>query len=478
MAQRNLQGFAVMLLMWFPTSLALPKGEVTVPELLPGPSGQITLRFSTLARDIELQLLPDDAFLAPGMQIEHVGRAGGAEKGMAGLQHCFYSSREPLAAVSLCKGVQGAFLLGQDRYVIQPMDTRGDQDRLGQHLVFKSGTGDTQGWGSKSREYKQDRSPHEWRKQDIGTYQHKHSAETYGQNRGNMVWSKQNLVKKEKHRNNHNISSIVWKRHRSSTQKGHMSSQEGSDDDRNSQSSEKNTHSWTIHEESTKERDTAIVYPARHRRFVSEDRFVETLLVADASMVQFYGEDLKLHLLTLMSVAARIYKHPSLRNSVSLVVVKVLVVEDEEAGPEVSDNGGLTLRNFCNWQQSFNPPSDRNSEHYDTAILLTRQDFCGHESCDTLGVADIGTVCNPSKSCSVIEDDGLQAAYTLAHELGHVLSIPHDNSKNCEKLFGELGGHHLMAPLFLQLNKSVPWSPCSAMHLTDFFDTGHGKGIS
>lgn len=74
-----------------------------------------------------------------------------------------------------------------------------------------------------------------------------------------------------------------------------------------------------------------------------------------------------------MSMAARIYKHPSLRNSISLVVVKVLVVEEAAAGPEVSDNGGLTLRNFCSWQQRFNPPSDRHPEHYDTAILLTRQ---------------------------------------------------------------------------------------------------------
>ena len=56
------------------------------------------------------------------------------------------------------------------------------------------------------------------------------------------------------------------------------------------------------------------------------------------------------HILTLMSMAARIYKHPSLKNAISLVVVKVLVVDEEAAGPEVSDNGGLTLRNFCSWQ--------------------------------------------------------------------------------------------------------------------------------
>lgn len=79
------------------------------------------------------------------------------------------------------------------------------------------------------------------------------------------------------------------------------------------------------------------------------------------------------HVLTLMSMAARIYKHPSLKNAINLVVVKVLVVDDEAVGPEVSDNGGLTLRNFCSWQQQFNPLSDRHPEHYDTAILLTRQ---------------------------------------------------------------------------------------------------------
>lgn len=46
------------------------------------------------------------------------------------------------------------------------------------------------------------------------------------------------------------------------------------------------------------------------------------------------------------------------------------------------------------------------------------QDLCGAHSCDTLGMADVGTVCDPDKSCSIIEDDGLQAAFTVAHELG------------------------------------------------------------
>lgn len=97
------------------------------------------------------------------------------------------------------------------------------------------------------------------------------------------------------------------------------------------------------------------------------------MLVADQSMAEFHGSGLKHYLLTLFSVAARLYKHPSIRNSVSLVVVKILVIYEEQKGPEVTSNAALTLRNFCNWQKQHNPPSDRDGEHYDTAILFTRQ---------------------------------------------------------------------------------------------------------
>ncbi|KAA0701888.1 A disintegrin and metalloproteinase with thrombospondin motifs 8 [Triplophysa tibetana] len=214
--------------------------------------------------------------------------------------------------------------------------------------------------------------------------------------------------------------------------------------------------------------------PSRRKRFVSAPRFIETLVVADASLTHFYGDEIKHYLLTLMSVAAQIYKHPSIKNSINIVLVKMLIVEDEEVGPSVSSNGGVTLRNFCAWQQLFNPPSHRHPEHYDTAILFTREDICGHQSCDTMGVADVGTMCDSKRSCSVIEDNGLQAAFTTAHELGHVLSMPHDDAKNCEQLFGHLGEDHVMAPVFTQLRKTSPWSPCSALYVTEFFDNGYG----
>lgn len=212
----------------------------------------------------------------------------------------------------------------------------------------------------------------------------------------------------------------------------------------------------------------------RNKRFASVPRYVEVLVVADESMATFHGDDLKHYVLTLMSVAARLYKHSSILNSINLVVVGFTVLSDTDKGPKVSSNAALTLRNFCSWQKKLNKHSDKHPEYWDTAILFTKQDLCGSTTCDTLGMADVGTMCDPKRSCSVIEDDGLPSAFTTAHELGHVFNMPHDNVKACEEVFGKLKDNHMMSPTLIQIDRSRPWSVCSAAIITEFLDRGHG----
>ncbi|XP_078538069.1 A disintegrin and metalloproteinase with thrombospondin motifs 15 [Lissotriton helveticus] len=212
----------------------------------------------------------------------------------------------------------------------------------------------------------------------------------------------------------------------------------------------------------------------RARRFASIPRYVETLVVADESMAKFHGEDLRHYLLTLMATAARLYRHPSVQNPISIVVVKFMVLTEEEKGPKVTSNAALTLRSFCGWQKKWNKLSDRHPEYWDTAILFTKQDLCGSTTCDTLGMADVGTMCDPKRSCSVIEDDGLPSAFTTAHELGHVFNMPHDNVKACEDVFGKLQENHMMSPTLIQIDRANPWSGCSSAIITDFLDSGHG----
>ncbi|XP_020379997.2 A disintegrin and metalloproteinase with thrombospondin motifs 1 [Rhincodon typus] len=382
----------------------LELGAGASQELEPGQ--RIFYRLHAFGQQFVLELEPDHSFLAPVVTLQRLGdpepgkaQVDEKEEAEPDLRRCFYggtvnSLPGSLAAVSLCHGIQGAFVVEGAQYHIQPVNRT--------HL------GGMQ--------------PHFIRRTSLGSS------------------------------------------HRSDGTKCGVSDQDmpqTTDSTQTQQFGSKATPQPTGHQ--------------RAKRFVSSPRHVETLLVADNSMVEFHGSGLRHYLLTLMSVAAKLYKHPSIKNSISLVVVKILVVYEKEKGPDVSSNAALTLRNFCTWQRKHNPVSDRNPEHYDTAILFTRTDLCGAQTCDTLGMADVGTICDPSRSCSVIEDDGLQAAFTAAHELGHVFNMPHDDARQCLNTIPQNGNSHMMASTLSNLDRNQPWSACSAYMITSFLDNGHGE---
>ncbi|CAL9698535.1 unnamed protein product [Knipowitschia caucasica] len=213
----------------------------------------------------------------------------------------------------------------------------------------------------------------------------------------------------------------------------------------------------------------------RGRRSVSRARHVELLLVADESMTQKYGKELRHYLLTLASIASKLYGHASIENPVRLSVVNVMTVTQKERGLDVSKNAAATLKSFCRWQHAHNAAHDEHAQHHDAAILFTRQDLCGHHSCDTLGMADVGTICSPERSCAVIEDDGLHAAFTVAHEIGHLLGLSHDDSKFCEERFGVNSDKRLMSSILTSIDASKPWSKCTSATITDFFDDGNAE---
>lgn len=117
---------------------------------------------------------------------------------------------------------------------------------------------------------------------------------------------------------------------------------------------------------------------------------------------------------------------------------------DEQQEKNWYGSAHRTLRHFCRWQYEHNHPNDDHPLHYDTAILLTKIDLCSkndynpnnemdrnvnwrrtmakitRSSCDTLGLAHSGQICDPETSCAIVEDNGLSAAFTIAHELGHL----------------------------------------------------------
>ncbi|XP_051522351.1 A disintegrin and metalloproteinase with thrombospondin motifs 15-like [Myxocyprinus asiaticus] len=362
----------------------------------------VVYRISAFNQEFYLNLLPDSSFLAPDGTFQYDTSSLGSD-----FRRCFYSGdvntdTNSYAALSLCRGVRGAFSYNGMEY----------------HLERRS-SNTTLGLTSDDAE----------KTHIIRRRRHINSPFTANSTSRCGVTSDSN-------------HGVVGSLEKYQHLKGHT--------------------------------ETLMKSMSRSKRFASLPRYVEVLVVADESMAKFHGDDLKHYLLTLMSVTAKLYKHPSILNSISIVVVKLMVINEAEKGPTVSSNAALTLRNFCTWQKKLNKNNDKHPEYWDTAILFTKQDLCGATTCDTLGMADVGTMCDPKRSCSVIEDDGLPSAFTAAHELGHVFSMPHDNVKACEEVFGKLKDNHMMSPTLIQIDHHSPWSICSAAIITDFLDSGHG----
>ncbi|XP_062325813.1 A disintegrin and metalloproteinase with thrombospondin motifs 9 [Osmerus eperlanus] len=212
----------------------------------------------------------------------------------------------------------------------------------------------------------------------------------------------------------------------------------------------------------------------RSKRFLSYPRFVEVMVVADNKMVEHHGNNLQHYILTLMSIVSSIYKDPSIGNLINIVIVNLVIINNDD-GPTISFNAQTTLKNFCIWQQDRNSPEENHHSHHDTAILITRQDICrARDKCDTLGLAELGTVCDPYRSCSISEDNGLSTAFTIAHELGHVFNMPHDDSNKCKEDGGK-NQQHVMAPTLNYYTNPWMWSKCSRKYITEFLDTGYGE---
>uniref|UniRef100_A0A8C8Z658 A disintegrin and metalloproteinase with thrombospondin motifs 7 n=1 Tax=Prolemur simus TaxID=1328070 RepID=A0A8C8Z658_PROSS len=212
-----------------------------------------------------------------------------------------------------------------------------------------------------------------------------------------------------------------------------------------------------------------------HQRSVSKEKWVETLVVADAKMVEYHGQpQVEHYVLTIMNMVAGLFHDPSIGNPIHITIVRLVLLEDEEDDLKVTHHADNTLRSFCKWQKSINMKGDAHPLHHDTAVLLTRKDLCVamNRPCETLGLSHVAGMCQPHRSCSVSEDTGLPLAFTVAHELGHSFGVQHDGSGNdCEPVGKR---PFVMSPQLLYDAAPLTWSRCSREYITRFLDRGWG----
>ncbi|XP_032893735.1 A disintegrin and metalloproteinase with thrombospondin motifs 20 isoform X2 [Amblyraja radiata] len=377
-----------------------------------------------------LNLSANSDFIAPSYTVSHLGSRWPGEP-HSDLKHCFYaghvnSQTEHTAVVSLCTGLMGTFKTRDGQYFLEPlMKPDGGQ--------FKD----------------EHNKPHL-------IYQHEPLNTNPLRKRNDPSHPCAPLDQNHKTRKNHlkmrSTGSI--KEHFTNLQDAVQLMRLSPTDPGLSNETQRHT---------------------RQKRFLSYPRFVEVMVTADSKMVYHHGRNLQHYILTLMSIVATIYRDSSVGNLINIIVVKLVVIHNEYEGPSISFNAATTLHNFCVWQQTQNTVDDAHPSHHDTAVLITREDICrARNKCDTLGLAELGTMCDPYRSCSISEENGLSAAFTIAHELGHVFNMPHDDSFKCKEA-GVKPQYHVMAPTLNYHTNPWTWSKCSRKYITEFLDTGYGE---
>uniref|UniRef100_A0A671MMB3 A disintegrin and metalloproteinase with thrombospondin motifs 20-like n=1 Tax=Sinocyclocheilus anshuiensis TaxID=1608454 RepID=A0A671MMB3_9TELE len=209
---------------------------------------------------------------------------------------------------------------------------------------------------------------------------------------------------------------------------------------------------------------------SRRKRFLSYPRFVELMVTADAKMVRHHRHNLEHYILTIMSVVAAIYRDPSVGNLINIVIVKLIVIHNEQEGPNINFYATATLHNFCMWQQSHNVLDDSHPGHHDTALLITREDICrAKDKCDTLG--KISHYCPDLLFLQYV--CGIKILIFCSSSL-HEFNMPHDDSPKCREA-GIKHQYHVMAPTLNYDTSPWSWSKCSRKYITDFLDTGYGE---
>ncbi|XP_078504179.1 A disintegrin and metalloproteinase with thrombospondin motifs 20 [Lissotriton helveticus] len=391
----------------------------------PGPRNTF-YHISAYGQLFRLSLSADASFIGPAFAVQHIG-AWSEQVESETQRHCYYSGQvnghpNHTVVLSLCGGLMGTFKVHDEEYFLEPVmkvDGSDDEEEHNKpHLIYKN------------EALKENTNRSIMMSCETSETTNIKQVFPLSPNSSNIF---EDLAVLQK-------TSSLW--YSSKNESGAANSSQ--------------SHS-------------------RKKRFLSYPRYVEVMVTADSKMAHHHGRNLQHYILTLMSIVAAIYKDPSIGNLINITIVKLLIIHNDEEGPAISYNAAKTLHNFCVWQQTQNIADDAHPSHHDTALLITREDICrASNKCDTLGLAELGTMCDPYRSCSISEENGLSAAFTIAHELGHVFNMPHDDSPKCKES-GVKHQFHVMAPTLNYNSSPWTWSKCSQKYVTDFLDTGYGE---
>ncbi|KAG8509453.1 A disintegrin and metalloproteinase with thrombospondin motifs 13 [Galemys pyrenaicus] len=212
--------------------------------------------------------------------------------------------------------------------------------------------------------------------------------------------------------------------------------------------------------------------PWRQRRAAGGVLHLELLVAVGPDVHQAHGEDTERYVLTNLNMGSELLRDPSLGTQFRVHLVKMAILTEPQAAPNITANITASLRSVCEWGRTVNSPDDTAPGHADLVLFITRFDLeLPDGNRQVRGVTQLGGACSPSWSCLIAEDTGFDLGVTIAHEIGHSFGLDHDGTaggSGCDP-----SGHVMASDGAAPTPGGLAWSECSRRQLQRLLSAGH-----
>ncbi|KAJ8019560.1 A disintegrin and metalloproteinase with thrombospondin motifs 9 [Holothuria leucospilota] len=205
-------------------------------------------------------------------------------------------------------------------------------------------------------------------------------------------------------------------------------------------------------------------------------KFLEIFLMLDVDFVNKYTPNHVDVALAIMNVVSRRFTEPTARVLLRIYIVRMVSLTSDNPvldGSSFNIDANLltgfdddTLLSVRDWNLIVNPPDVYGiQQRWDNIHILSGKDLVDSSDPDggsqLLGLAFIAGTCTLGYGVAIVEDNGIATGLVSAHEIGHTLTLNHDEDIGCSSGF-------LMGASQLPGGDAFRWSTCSQIELREF----------